>query len=236
MTGTEMVDLVIEHAGAEVPRAKAISAVNAAQNDLLGIKRLRLMRVLPDPFLTTVAGTFQYAASSALFSSVGGVKGVTQWDIRDIGRLFAMDEAQGYLPYAGYGAPSFRPLEPVSPGNSPEVDAPAELIPSKEPLSQDASIVFWEDNDPGTTTITWRAEAYRWPTQFTGEGVALEVPAGYHRTLLLWKVLQLFGIRQYGAPSRNIEDLIAKAEPLFYLECNRAGGVSAPRRTPPREL
>ncbi len=235
MHGSEMVDLVIEHVGTELTRAKAISALNRAQNYYLARTRVGLMRIKPDPFLVTTAGTFQYAASAALFSSVGGALGATQWDIRDIGLVYALDGSQGQFAYGGHDRVSHYPLEEDDPGSMPGIaKAPADWIPSRAALSEDCLITFWEDNDPGTTTVEWRAQAYRWPTQFTAESVAFELPEGYQETLLLWKTLEALGVKQYGSPSRNIATLLQEEEARFSTFAGRAGGrVQAPR-TPPR--
>ncbi|HLP30667.1 MAG TPA: hypothetical protein VK150_04850 [Geothrix sp.] len=230
-----MVDLVIEHVGSELTRAKAISALNRAQNYYLARTRIGLMRIKPDPFLVTTAGTFDYAASTALFSSAGGVLGATQWDIRDLGLIYALDGLEGQFAYGGHDHVSQYPLEVDIPEGTPGlVKAPADWIPSRESLSEDCLITFWEDNDPGTTTIEWRAQAYRWPTQFTSESVAFEMPEAYQDTLLLWKTLESLGVKQYGAASQNIRSLLQEEEPAFFTFAGRAGGrVQAPR-TPPR--
>jgi hypothetical protein len=236
MHGTELVDLLIEHVGSELTRAKAVSTLNWGQNQLLATRRNGLMRVKPDPFLATTAGTFQYTASTALYSSVGGAQGATQWDIRDIGRIYALDGLEAQFAYGGADRISHRPLELVNPMASNEVKAPADWSPSLEPFSEDCTITFWEDNDPGTTTVEWRVEAYRWPTQFTAETVALEVPEGWQEELLLPIALKKLGIKQYGSPSRNIAEMLAQDLPRFFAFCSRAGGVSGPMRTLPREL
>jgi hypothetical protein len=236
MTGTEFVDLLIEHVGSELTRPKAVLTANWAQNQLLATRRIGLMRIKPDPFLVTTAGTFAYAASSALFSSVGGVLGATQWDVRDIGRIYALDGLAEQFAYGGHNRISHRPLEIENPLNGNEVKAPADWVASLEPLSADCAITFWEDNDPGTTTVEWRAEAYRWPIQFTAESVALEVPSAFQDTLLLWKALQRCGVKQYGSPSMNIHELLRQEEPKFLAYASRAGGSSFPGRTMPRDL
>lgn len=234
MTGTEAVDLLIEHVGSELTRPKAVLTLNWGQNELLAKQRVALMRVKPDPFLVTAAGTFEYVASSSLFSSVGGVLGATQWDIRDIGSIYALDGHAGQFAYGGHDRISHYPLQADNPGDvEGRVKAPADWVPSKEALSADCLITFWEDNDPGTTTIEWRAEAYRWPTQFTAESVAFEVPEG-HQELLLLKALAKCGIKQYGSPSRNIYELIQEGEKAFFSYASKAGGRVAPLRTPPR--
>lgn len=235
MTGAEFVDMVIEHVGSELTRAKACAATNGAQNFLLGTRNLKHMRVLPDPFLTTVAGTFQYAASSALFSSVGGIKGATQYDIRTVTRIYAFNNDQRIFAYNSQDIVSDRPYEEENGAASSEVRAVQDITPSVEPLSADCQIFWWEDQDPGATTVDWRAECYRWPTQFTADSVALEVPAPYQDNLLLWQVLKRCGIKQYGAPGRSIDTLIEEALPGFWLAMGNRKNAR-PRRTRPSEV
>lgn len=235
MHGTEAVDLVIEHVGSELTRAKAISTLNQGQNELLASRRIGLMRIKPDPFLVTVAGTFQYVASSSLYSSVGGALGATQWDIRDIGSIYALDGLEAQFAYGGADRISHHPLEVENGLSGSRVTAPADWIPSLEPLSADCLITFWEDNDPGTTSTEWRVEAYRWPTQFTAESIPFEVPEG-HQELLLLKTLAKLGVKQYGSPSRNIFELIRERETAFLVFAARSGGRVAPLRTRPRDL
>lgn len=235
MTGSEFTDLVIEHVGSELTRAKAYSAINNAQNYLLGSRNLGLMRVTPDPFLTTVAGTFQYAASSALFSSVGGVKGATQYDIRAVTRIFSFNNNQRIFAYNSQDIVSDRPYEEESGEGFSEVRAVQDVIQSIKPLSADCQIIWWEDQDPGATTIDWRAECYRWPTQFLSETIDLEVPDGWQDTMLLWHVLRRLGIKQYGGSSQSLDILIQNETPRFLKACG--GGVrSRARRTRPAEL
>jgi hypothetical protein len=233
MNGSEFTDLVIEHVGSELTRAKAYSAINNAQNYLLGSRNLGMMRVTPDPFLTTVAGTFQYAASSSLFSSVGGIKGATQYDIRAVTRIFAFNNDQRIFAYNSQDVVSDRPYEEEN--SSSEVRAIQDVIQSIKPLAADCSIVWWEDQDPGDTTIDWRAECYRWPAQFTAETVELEVPEGWQDTMLLWQVLRRLGIKQYGGSSQSLDILIRDETPRFLKACG--GGIrSRARRTRPSEV
>ena len=235
MTGSELVDLVIEHVGSELTRAKAYAAINNAQNYLLAARNLGIMRVTPDPFLTTVSGTFTYAASSALFSSVGGVKGATQYDIRAVARIFAFNNDQRVFAYNSQDVVSDRPYEEENGAASSEVRAVQDIIQSVKPLSADCTIYWWEDQDPGDTTIDWRAECYRWPTQFTAETVDLEVPEFFQDTMLLWHVLQRLGIKQYGGSSQGIDALILRETPRFLKACG-GGPRSRGRRTRPSEV
>lgn len=235
MTGTEFIDTVIEHVGSELTRSKAIVMTNNAQNYLLATRNLKLMRVLPDPFLTTQAGVFSYPASSALFSSVGGVKGGTQWDIRTVSRIYAFNNDQRVFAYNSQDIVSDRPYEEENGAASTEVRAVEDVTPSVKPLAADCTLTWWEDQDPGDTTIDWRAVAYRWPTQFLSESVDLEVPDGFQDTLLLYNVLQRAGVKQFGARSQNLEELIQFEERRF-VKYSGSRVSSKKRRTLPSEV
>ncbi len=235
MTGSEFTDLVIEHVGSELTRAKAYSAINNAQNYLLGSRNLGLMRVAPDPFLTTVAGTFQYAASSALFSSVGGTKGATQYDIRTVTRIFSFNNNQRIFAYNSQDIVSNRPYQEESGQGFSEVRAVQDVIPSIKALAADCQILWWEDQDPGATTVDWRAECYRWPNQFLAETVDLEIPDGWQDTMLLWQVLKRLGIKQYGGSSQSLDILIQAEMPRFLKACS-GGARSRISRTRPSEV
>jgi len=91
MTTPDLITMIVEYIGSELTRARALTYLNNAQNQLL-IGNNRLMRVLPDPFLTTVAGTFDYAASDSLYSSSGDVKGATQYDIYNVSRIYSFSK------------------------------------------------------------------------------------------------------------------------------------------------
>jgi len=234
MTTPDLITMIIEYIGSELTRPRALTYLNNAQNQLL-VGNNRLMRVLPDPFLTTTAGTFDYAASTFLFSSIGDVKGATQYDIYNVSRLYSFnkDGSQLYA-YNGVGnSTSSRMYKPLNNRSSDEVFAVADVVKSIEPNSADCSIVWWGENDPGATTIDWRAECYRYPNQLTAETIAMETPSQYQDTLLLWLVLKRLGIRQYG--TSNIDQLIIPEMRKFKGEI-MTGDRSRSRFTTPREV
>jgi hypothetical protein len=234
MDGSSYVDWLIEIIGSELTRAKAHDAINNAQNIIFRMNH-PLMEVKPHPFLTTVAATYEYAASSAFYSSSGGVKGATQYDIRNVYAIYAFNNNRTIFAYNDEDIVSQRPYTAFNHMASAEVHQSMDVIKSLEPNSADCKIHWWEDNDPGATTVDWRGIVYRWPTQFTGEGVSLEVPVGFQETLLLYYILRNLGIRQYGNPSQPIDQLIRQAEAEFY-QYSHTGAQSRPNRRLPAEV
>lgn len=229
METSAFIDLVQENIGSELSRSKALEYTNNAQNDLLR-RANRFMRIVPDPFLTTVAGTFQYAASTSLFSSVGGTQGATQYDVRLVSRIYSISDS---LSYGGdYGRTKYA-YEPNS--DFSEVTAPVTVIQSKKANAEDCQLIWWEQTDPGSTTIDWRAEAYRWPNQLLSESVDLEIPDGFQDTLLLYKVLKRLGIRQFGSPGADLETMIREEQIRFNLESSM-GASTRQTRTDPSEV
>ena len=62
-TGQYISWLIQRIAGNLFTRQQLLDAVNQAQNEILG-RDIHFMRVLPDPYLRTTAGTYRYTASS----------------------------------------------------------------------------------------------------------------------------------------------------------------------------
>lgn len=237
MDGSAYVDWLIEIIGGEYTRAKALVAINNAQN-IVFRNNHPLMRVLPDPFLTTAAATYDYTASNSFYSSSGGAKGATQYDIRNVEAVFAFNNDRTIFAYNDEDIVSQRPYWALNHLASAEVLATFDTVKSLEPNNTDCTFTWWEDNDPGVTTIDWRGIVWRWPTQFTGEGVSLEIPDGFQQTLLLYWILNNLGIRQYGSPAVNLigpNGLIEQEERNFNLY-SKTGGKSRRMRRMPSEV
>jgi hypothetical protein len=236
MTGAEYVDWLIEIVGSELTRSKAHNAINNAQNIIFRMNH-PLMEVVPHPFLTTVAGstTYVYTASNSFYSSAGGAKGATQYDIRNVHAIYSFNNDRTIFAYNDEDLVSERPYRAFNHYASAEVHNSLDVVKSLEPNNSDCKFTWWEDNDPGATTVDWRGIVYRWPTQFTGEGVSLEVPVGFQETLLLYHILRNLGIRQYGNPSAPIDNLIRQAEAEFY-QYSHTGAKSRPNRRLPAEV
>jgi len=234
MQTSQLVDIIKEYGDSQLTRSRALVYLNNAQNELL-IGENRLMRVLPDPFLTTVAGTFQYTASTDLYGSVGNVKGTDTFDVYNVSEIYSFNKDNALLfRYNGAGnSTSSRMYTSLSEVSSDKVIAPADTTKSIEPNSDDCLIDWWGENDPGATTVDWRCECYRYPNQLTAEGIALETPAKYQDTLLLWLVLKRLGIRQFG--TSNIDNLIIPKMREFKIDIAK-GAQSRSRFTPIKEV
>lgn len=234
MQTSQLIDIVIKYSGAQLTRPEALIYLNNAQNQLL-VGENRLMRVYPDPFITTVAGTFQYVASNALFSSVGDVKGTETFDIYNVSQVYSFDNGNSFLyRYGGYsGTYSSRPYTAVSAVATDQVNSPVDVVKSIEPNSDDCLITWWGENDPGATTVDWRCECYRYPNQLSSENIPLEIPSQFQDTLLLWLVLKRLGIRQFG--TSNIDRLIDPEMKRFKTSIEK-GGRSRSQFTPIKEV
>lgn len=196
MTTAEFVTLLLEEVGAGWTRPRALEVANDVQNEELGCA-IDLMRVKPDPFVATTDAVYTYAASSFLYNATTGAQGSLIGDIRDVKEVYRLPSAQSL--------DDLTPLDPTSDKpqyieyhNPRRVIARVDVIPSIEPDSTDCTLKWWEQYNPGTTTITWRAVAYTWPSQLTSENVALKMPADFQRTLLLWGCLRHMERREYG--------------------------------------
>jgi hypothetical protein len=218
-------------AGNLFSRQQLLDAVNQAQNEILG-RDIKYMRLNPDPFIHTVAGTFLYTASSAIFS---GVDNTTQYDIREVKRVYTYNVRNTRnFAYGGWDRISHRPDSFVNAYASDEVDLAFDCTPSIAAVSQDAKVAFWRENDPGTQTADLRAVAFRWPTQLTSENIRLMIPDQFQRGLLKYAVLRDLEYTEFGSADKP-EDLYQKELLRFDGWANgiknTAGGA-----TPPREV
>ena len=156
---------------------------------------------------TVSVDQFDTIASGALFSSVKNERNIVQFDVRRVSRVYAFSNNFTVGPfyrsgYGGYstGNPSSRkPDVPRSPTGN-EVNISCDTIESKEPLSGDAKIIFWEDNSPpnNPSQKVFFARAQRWPLQLLNEQVPLEIPDRFHTTLLRFAILKDEEYREYG--------------------------------------
>ena len=150
---------------------------------------------------------YDVIASGALFSSVKNERNIVQYDVRRVTRVYAFSNNFSVGPfyrsgYGGYstGNPSSRnPDTPVNPSGN-EVKIECDTFESKEPLSGDAKIIFWQDNSPPTNPSqkVFFARAQRWPNQLLNEQTPLEIPDRFHTTLLRFAILKDEEYKEYG--------------------------------------
>lgn len=218
-------------AGNLFSRQQLLDAVNQAQNEILG-RDIKYMRLNPDPFIHTTAGTYLYTASSAIYS---GVDTTTQYDIREVKRVYTYNVRNTRnFAYGGWDRISHRPDAFVNAYASDEVDLAFDCTPSIAPSSSDCKVAFWRENDPGTQTADLRAVAYRWPDQLTSEAIQLMIPDQFQRGLLKYAVLRDLEYTEYGAADRP-EDLYQKELLRFDAWANGVRGTAG-GPTPPREV
>lgn len=232
MTTNEFITMVMEEVSAGFTRTRILEFTNRIQNEILANDN-QLMRVRPDPFMTTVDATYGYTATSSLFVSTTGAAGAAAGDIRTVKDIYTFNSGVSIFDLGTIDPTSSKPNQ-VEPGPSTDkVHARFECVDSIAPDSSDCSIRWWEGNNPGATTITWRAEAYRWPTQLTAETIALSIPADFHHTLLFYGVLRHLERREYGRNDYAIGIYESELK-RFKAKYNRMAtqdrlGVCAPR-------
>lgn len=232
MTTSQYVSWLIQRIGGNLfSRPQLVDAINQAQNEILG-RDIKYMRINPDPFVHTVDGTYLYTASTALFS---GVDNTTQFDVRDVKRIYTYDirNTQQYA-YGGWNRLSHRPDSFVNAMASDEIEISADVTPSIAALAADAQIAFWRQNNPGTGTDVMRAAAYRWPRQVTSENIPLSIPVQFQTLLLKAKILVDIEATEYGR-SDNWSDVFDKQLLKFDAWANGIK-VTAGGDTPPREV
>lgn len=197
MLTAELVTLIAQEVGASWSRALILGAINRAQNEILGTDN-DLCRIKPDPFMTTTDLTYGYVATNVLFDSSEGVKGSAVGDVRTVRKIYSFATSLNIFGFTPLDPGSARPYRILRSGNQDCVGAPVDFVQSKEPDSSDCLIKWWEGNNPGSTTVLWRAEAYKWPAQLLSESIALTIPDDYQDTLLMEGVLKRIQRREFG--------------------------------------
>jgi hypothetical protein len=200
VTGQQYVSWLIKRIGGNLfSRTDLVDAINQAQNEILG-RDIAYMRLNPDGYIHTAAGTYEYAASTYIYD---GVANTTRYDIRTVKRIWTYNiRNSNIFAYGGINKTTHRPEYEVNAYASDEIEVPFDLVPSIAANSTDCKVRFWSQNDPGTTTDVLRVSAYRWPTQFTAETVALSIPDQFQRGLLKYAVLRDLEYTEYGSADR----------------------------------
>jgi hypothetical protein len=234
LTTAEFISYLTQRIGGNtLNRTQILSLVNAKQNELLG-RDIRMMRILPDPCIHTTAGTYSYAASSAIFDSIVGV---TQYDVRNVRKVYTttLRNVQQFQ-YQGTIRTTHFPEYLENAYNSDTVIIPVDCTQSIAAASGDCRIRFWRENDPGTlANNTLLCEAYKWPTQLTAESVALSVPDQFQTGLLKTMVMIDIEEAEYGYASPQLYDVKEKQLKQFLAYANN-GASTEQNIVRPREL
>ena len=194
MLTSALVTRILEECGGGWTRTRALEILNQAQNELLAGAN-QLMRVKPDPYFGTTDATYSYNGYTAT-GSVTDVRLIT-----DIYSLASRDSLSALSPLIAASTREYRRERTRDGVTTRAIFDCTESVRSYNDDaggSYDCSVRWWLENNPGTTTATWRAVTYKWPTQLTAESVALSIPADFQDNLLLWGVLKRTERREYG--------------------------------------
>lgn len=234
MLTSAFITLLQENFGAALTRTKLLEAVNRAQNEILGVG-CQLMRIKPDPFLTTVLGTYTYQASDALFDASTGAKGAAAGDIRAVRAIFIDTTNLSSIDQLALDTNFTRITYTEVLPRENKVHIKFDSTDSLGPLLDDCVIKWPALYNPGATTITWRAEAYKWPNQLTSESIALSVPEDFQESLLMEKVAQRIERREYGRDDDRAAAFRAENS-RFRLKYNKMPSQSGDLTCHPRNL
>ncbi len=185
---------------------------------------------------TVIVDKFEIIISGSIFSSIQG-QTTRQFDIRNISRVYAFQDRRsgfrlfGDIFFKGSIRASFRPERMVN-RNLQEIEISTDVTQSLEPLSEDAVLINWRENDPDTTTDVFIAETYRWPDQLTTEDVNLTIPDRFQTTLLKYGVLRDSEYTEYGRndnPEALYEKYLAEFLTFSRQSANTLHTVTLPR-------
>lgn len=196
MTLTEFINLIRNATGSKVTRQRIMEITNRAQNEIL-TENIQETRVKPDPFFATDDETYSYAASDYVYDSSDGTQGSLVGDIRTIKQIYSFDSEVNIFDYQTIDPASSKPNQVEQTPTRDRVTARIDVIESNQPDSSDCTVKWWEENNPGDTTTTWRCVAYKWPDQLTSENMSLTINHAFHDTLLYYAVLRRLERREY---------------------------------------
>lgn len=197
MTTAQFITLILDEVAASYTRAQVLDVTNNAQNEILG-ENLMLMRVRPDPFMTTVDATYSYVAASSFHDSSANTSGAVVGDIRTVTEIYSYNNSVSIFDAQTLDPASEKPNQVEFTQTKDRVTARFECIDSISPTASDCTVKLYATNNPGATTTTWRGCVYLWPNQLTAETIALSVPADFQDTLLFMEVIKRLERREYG--------------------------------------
>lgn len=197
MTTAQFVSLVLDEVAAAYTRQQVLDVTNNAQNEILG-ENLVLMRVRPDPFMTTAAATYAYTASTAFHDSSAGTSGALSGDVRSVVKIYSYNNSVSIFDTQTLDPASEKPNQVEYTQTKDLVTARFDCEDSLGPVLSDCTVNLYSTNDPGATTTVWRGVVYLWPTQLTSESIPLGVPADFQDTLLFMEVMKRLERREYG--------------------------------------
>lgn len=218
MDAGSVIDLFQSRFGGHLNRVKLLEEIGHAQNEILALPGVPLMRNKTVEYLATTAGVYQYTVAGK----------------RTVQRIFI--RTQGNIP-GGYGAS----LSPWAGGTTGEVtvngqeydelDIDFECDEARSPSDTGCTIYLPEDVDPGTTTDVYRLESYRWPTFPSTEAISMELPDPWITSLLSYAIKMKIEESAYGVDIYN-DPKFQKLLAQFIGHQARAKAQSTIRRKP----
>lgn len=197
MTTGQFVSMVMEELAANYTRQQILDVTNNAQNEILG-ETLELMRVRPDPFMTTADTTYSYVAATSFHDSSTGASGSVVGDVRTVKEIYSFNNSVSIFDYQTLDPASEKPNQVEFTQTKDRVTMRFDCIDSIAPAASDCTVKLYATNNPGVTTTVWRGVCYLWPAQLTSETIQLSIPADCHDTLLFMEVLKRLERREYG--------------------------------------
>lgn len=216
MRTSELIDYILDFTGNTVPRDKLLRWLNIAQNELLSLNS-KASRVLPDEYITTVAGQQAYQMPLGT---------------RSVSLVYARKDQ--FFPNRYYGNFSRGALEIGYLDDGTEIyEIPFTTNESNNPFAQDVSITFPETFDPGDTTDVFKVERYTWAEQLLSEQIPITIPESQQTKALMYRVLALMEEMEYGQPGAFADRYQREYEPEWIRFSNRPV-VYEQTRTKPR--
>lgn len=232
MTTAELITLLAEEVGSAWSRARLMQAINRAQNELLGMD-CQLTRVKPDPFFATTTGIYTYAASSYLYVATTGAQGALVGDIRAVREIYIDTTNMSSLDELALDTAFTRVTEVESRPTENKIKVRFDGTDSLGANLTDCNIKWPAIYNPGTTTISWRAVAYAWPTPLTAETIALSVPEDFQHSLLFLHVLKHIERREFGR-NDDAEIMYQRALSRFRLKYSKMSSFDGDMTCRPR--
>jgi len=142
---------------------------------------------------TASVDRFRLTASGALFSPFNNSQ---SWDVRFVRRV-RMNSHTWFNRAQFNRTLTRRPDFRIS-YEDETISVSADLTNSIEPLSNDAEIVLWYENDPGISSDSYICDAFKWPTQVLTESVPLTIPSEFQTNLLFYAIIRGLEYSEYG--------------------------------------
>src|SRR4030042_6549252 len=196
MTTQEFVNYVKRRTGDALNRQSILEILNNVQNEILA-EDCQLMRIKPDPFITTADDIYEYTASSSLYVSTTGAKGSLVGDIRTVRKIYSFDNSVDIFNNQTLDPSSNRPAQIENHPSGTMARQVVDVLDSISPSSSDCTIRWFEGNNPGDNHISWGCVAYKWPAQLVSENIALSLPSDFQANLLFWGVMKEVQTAEY---------------------------------------